>query len=219
MRRRGERVSGGMAASADVSASLAVRSLRAAVFAVLCVLLATAGHVLATGAAPPVWTQIAGGVPVFLAGCVFSGRERALAGIGGGTLAVQGGLHYAFDATRPHAVMAMQGMRMSHVHAHAHVHAHTHALTPHATAAHVGAAVVLTWWLRRGEAALWSLLRWAAAFVPGLAAWWQVARGARGPVVPRPVRRVASETRPSRQLRLRYAVHRRGPPTGMSYVI
>ncbi|CAM5741301.1 hypothetical protein SALBM311S_01240 [Streptomyces alboniger] len=205
-----------MAASADVSASLAVRSLRAAVFAVLCVLLAAAGHALATGAAPPVWMQVAGGVPVFLAGCVLSGRERSLAGIGGGTLAVQGGLHVVFDAARPHAVTAMQNMRLSHAHA----HAHAHALTPHATAAHVGAAVVLTWWLRCGEAALWSLLRWAVAFLPGLAAWWQVASGARGgPVVPRPVRRIAGETWPSRRLRLRYAVHRRGPPKGMSYVI
>ncbi|MFF0156951.1 hypothetical protein ACFYRY_05285 [Streptomyces sp. NPDC005263] len=197
-----------------MSASPVVRSLRAAVFAVLCVLLATAGHALAMGGAPPVWLQLASGVPVFLAGCLFSGRERSLTGIGGGTLAVQGGLHFVFDAARPHAVTAMQGMRMSTADAHA------HALTPHATAAHAGAAVVLTWWLRRGEAALWALLRWAVACVPGLAAWWQVAKGARGgPVLPRPVRRFAHETRPSHRLRLRYAVHRRGPPEEMSYVI
>ncbi|MGW2569986.1 hypothetical protein [Streptomyces sp. NPDC001537] len=95
-----------------------------------------------------------------------------------------------------------------------HGHTHGHALTPYATVAHVGAAVVLTWWLRRGEAAVWSLLRRAVAFVPGLAAWWQLARGTRGvPVAPRPV----GETRPLRQVRLRYAVHLRGPPAGMSY--
>lgn len=194
-----------------MSASLEARSLRAAVFAVLCVLFAAGGHALATGVAPPMWTQVAGGVPVFAAGCLLSGRERSLAGIGGGTLAVQGGLHLAFGAVRPHAAMAVHGMRMTH--------AHAHALTPHATTAHVGAAVVLTCWLRRGEAALWSLLRWAVEFVPGLAAWWQVASGVRdGAVVPRPVCRAAGENRPLRQLRLRYAVHRRGPPTGMSYV-
>ena len=45
-------------------ASPAVRSLRAAVFAALCVLLAAGGHTLATGTAPPVWTQAAGFVPV-----------------------------------------------------------------------------------------------------------------------------------------------------------
>ncbi|MEU2288141.1 hypothetical protein ABZ614_40580 [Streptomyces sp. NPDC013178] len=193
-------------------ASPGVRSLRAAVFAVLCVLLAAGGHVLATGVAPPVWTQVGGGVSVFAAGLLLGGRERSLTGIAGGTLGAQGGLHFAFAtaSTRPHAVMAVHGMRMSHSSA--------HALTPHATAVHLTAALVLTWWLRRGEAALWSLLRWAVALVPGLAAWWQVARGARGvPVVPRPGRRAAEETRSPRQARLRYAVHRRGPPAGMSY--
>lgn len=93
-------------------------------------------------------------------------------------------------------------------------------MTPHATAAHVGAALVLTWCLRRGEAALWSLLRWAVAFVPGLAAWWQVAGGGRGvPGVPGPVRRAAGEPWALRQVWLRYAVIRRGPPMGMSYAI
>ncbi|MER5182304.1 hypothetical protein ABT009_28800 [Streptomyces sp. NPDC002896] len=193
-----------------MSASPAVRSLRAAVFAVLSVLLAAGGHALAMGALPPVWVQIVGFVPVFAAGCLLGGRERSLPSIGGGTLATQGGLHLAFDAVRPHAVMGMHGMRM----------AHPHALTPHATAAHVGAALLMTWWLRRGEAALWSLLRWAVAFVPGLAAWWHVVQGAPGVRVARGVVRLAAgEPRPLRQLRLRYAVHRRGPPTGIPYAI
>ncbi|MGW4393585.1 hypothetical protein [Streptomyces sp. NBC_00063] len=41
-----------------MSASVAVRSVRAAVFTALCVLLAAGGHVLATGEAPPVWLQV-----------------------------------------------------------------------------------------------------------------------------------------------------------------
>ncbi|MFJ8104828.1 hypothetical protein [Streptomyces sp. NPDC096132] len=202
-----------MAASGGVTVSLAVRSLRAAVFAVLCVLLAAGGHALATGVAPPVRTQVVAGLAVFAAGCLLGGRERSLLGIGGGTLAAQGGLHFAFAASRqPHAVMVMHGMRMSHAGAHAPV--------PHATAAHVGAALVLTWWLRRGEAALWSLLRWAVAFVPGLAAWWQVAGGRRGmPGAPDPVRLAAEGAWSPRPARLRHAVHRRGPPAGMSYAI
>ncbi|MGW4914587.1 hypothetical protein [Streptomyces sp. NPDC004270] len=208
-----------------MSVSLPVRSLRAAVFAVLCVLLAVGAHVLAMGGAPPVWTQVAGGVPVFVTGCLLGGRERSLAGIGGGTLAAQGGLHLAFDAVRPHtgtAMHGMQGMRMApyaHTYVHAHAHAHAHALTPHSTAAHLGAALLLTWWLRRGEAALWSLLRRAVVLVPGLVAWWQVERGLWGgqPVpVPTMVRVAPDRTRPTR---LRYAVHRRGPPTGMSYAV
>ncbi|WP_241757089.1 hypothetical protein [Streptomyces sp. WAC00263] len=43
-----------------MNVSLAVRSLRAAVFAVLCVLLAAGGHALAMGAAPPVRVQVLG---------------------------------------------------------------------------------------------------------------------------------------------------------------
>ncbi|WP_406441839.1 hypothetical protein OHB14_22625 [Streptomyces sp. NBC_01613] len=199
-----------------MKASPSVRGLRAAVFAALCVLLAAGGHALATGTAPPVGVQAVGFVPLFGAGYLLGGRERSLFAIGAGTLTAQGGLHLAFDAVRPHAMtlmrgmQGMDGMRM----------AHTHALTPHATAAHVGAAVVLTWWLRRGEAALWSLLRRAATFVPGLVAWWQVRAGAwRLPVARDAVRLCADGARPLQRLLLRHAVQRRGPPPGMSYAI
>ncbi|MEV6055088.1 hypothetical protein [Streptomyces sp. NPDC052107] len=195
-----------------MSVSLAVRSVRAAVFAVLCVLLAAGGHAMATGMAPPVWVQAAGFVPVFAVGCLLGGRERSLVAIGTGTLAAQGGLHLVFHAVEPHhAAMVMHGMRMVQA---------PHALTPNATAAHAGAALLLAWWLRRGEVALWSLLRWAVAFVPGLAAWRQVAGGVwRAPAGPGLVRRAGGESWALRQVRLRYAVHRRGPPTGMSYAI
>ncbi|MFI7406477.1 hypothetical protein ACIBW9_39440 [Streptomyces sp. NPDC049541] len=200
-------------------ASPSVRVLRAAVFAALCVLLAAGGHALATGTAPPVWVQASGFVPVFGAGCLLGARERSLVAIGAGTLTAQAGLHLAFDAVRPHPMMLMHGMYgmqgMSAMHM-----GHSHALTPHATAAHVGAAVVLTWWLRRGEAALWSLLRRAAALVPGLAAWWRV-RGGAGtlPTAPDAVRPGADGPRPLRGLLLRHTVQRRGPPPGMSYAI
>ncbi|MGW0420600.1 hypothetical protein [Streptomyces sp. NPDC003015] len=189
-------------------ASPAVRSLRAAVFAALCVLLAAGGHTLATGMAPPVWTQAAGFVPVFAAGWLLGGRERSLGAIGAATLTSQGGLHLAFGSVRPHTVMVMHGMRMTHTHA--------HALTPHATAAHVSAAVLLTWWLRRGEAALWSLLRRAATLVPGLAAWWQ---GYGEPVAPDPVRPPADGPHTPRPVLLRHTVHRRGPPTTIPYAL
>ncbi|OIK07904.1 hypothetical protein BIV23_01855 [Streptomyces monashensis] len=179
-------------------------------FAVLCVLLAAGGHAMATGMAPSVWVQVAGFVPVFAAGSLLAGRERSSTAIGAGTLAAQGGLHLVFHAAEPrHAAMVMHGMRMVQA---------PHAPAPHATAAHAGAALLLTWWLRRGEVALWSLLRWAVAFVPGLAAWWQVTGGTRrAPAGPGLVRRAAGEPWAPGQVRLRYTVHRRGPPTGMSY--
>ncbi|MFI9569710.1 hypothetical protein [Streptomyces rishiriensis] len=149
--------------------------------------------------------------PVFVAGCLLGGRERSLAGIGAVTLAAQGGLHLAFHAVRPHhAGMVMHGMPMT-------TDTHAHALTPHATAVHLGAALLLTWWLRRSEAAVWSLLRWAIEFVPGLAAWWRTAGGV--PDTPRPGLRTFAESRSLKSARLRYVVHRRGPPAGMSYAI
>ncbi|MCQ9178121.1 hypothetical protein KMT30_03505 [Streptomyces sp. IBSBF 2953] len=200
-----------------MSASMAVRSLRAAVFAVLCVLLAAGGHALATGVAPAAWVQIVAAAPVFVGACLLGGRERSLVGIGAGTLASQGALHVAFHTARPHSAMLMHGMRMSPSSAHA---PGPHALTSHATAAHLVAALALTWWLRRGEAALWSLLRWAVAFVPGLAAWWRLVRDfPGGSGTPARVRIATGGTRPLRQTRLRYAVHRRGPPTRTSYAI
>ncbi|MFD6552512.1 hypothetical protein [Streptomyces sp. NPDC058398] len=193
-----------------MNASPAVRSLRAVVFAVLCVLLAAGGHVLATGQAPPLWAEGAGLLAVLAAGCALGGRERSLSGIGGAMLVAQAGLHLGFEAARPRMTMNMHGMHMEHPVA--------HALTPHATAAHVAAALLATWWLRRGEAALWSLLRRAAAFVPGLAAWWRTSTGL-SPLRPyrEAVGRTPAEPSPLGQALLRHAVSRRGPPAGLAH--
>ncbi|MFE1285329.1 hypothetical protein [Streptomyces sp. NPDC058751] len=197
-----------------MNASPAVRSLRAAVFAVLCVLLAAGGHALATGQAPPLWAEGAGVLAVFAAGSALGGRERSLAGIGGAVLAAQAGLHLGFGAARPHTAMNTHGAHLAHPSAHVLA---SHALTSHATAAHVAAAVLATWWLRRGEAALWSLLRRAVTFVPGLAAWW---RTRTGPPAPRPYAgvpgRTPAEPWPLGRALLRHAVSRRGPPAGLA---
>ncbi|MFF3201727.1 hypothetical protein [Streptomyces sp. NPDC002962] len=210
-----------------MSASPAFRSLRAAVFAAVCVLLAAAGHGLATGDTPPPWADGAGFLAVFAAGWLLGARERALPGIGAAMLATQAGLHVAFDAARSRTaartmpampMTSAHGMRAHGMHAngmHLHAHAVT-AMTPHATAVHVLAALAASWWLRRGEAALWSLLRRAVALLPGLAAWW------RGTPVPPPVpsvRPAAPAPVPLRQLLLRHAVSRRGPPAPIPYAI
>ncbi|CAM5489276.1 hypothetical protein [Streptomyces griseorubiginosus] len=213
-------------------ASPAVRSLRAAVFAALCVLLAAGGHTLATGMTPPVWAQAVGFLPVFVAGWLLGGRERSLGAIGAATLTSQAGLHLAFGAAGSHSRATRQGMAMPHmamphtVKVHMAMHGmrmiHTtppppHAVTPHATAAHLSAALLLTWWLRRGEAALWSLLRRSVALVPGLAAWWQ---GYGEPAAPDPASPAPDHgTRTPRPLLLRHTVHRRGPPKTIPYAI
>ncbi|MFF7948014.1 hypothetical protein [Streptomyces griseorubiginosus] len=202
-------------------ASPAVRSLRAAVFAALCVLLAAGGHALATGMTPPVWAQGVGFLPVFAAGLLLGGRERSLGAIGAATLTSQAGLHLAFGAARSHSSVTQQGMaaqqRMAMPHMVMSHMAPPHAVTPHATAAHLSAALLLTWWLRRGEAALWSLLRRSVALVPGLAAWWQ---GYGEPAAPDSVSPAPDHgTRTPRPLLLRHTVHRRGPPTTIPYAI
>jgi hypothetical protein len=134
-----------------MKASPAVRGLRAAVFAALCVLLAAGGHALATGMAPTVWVQAAAFVPVFAGACLLGGRERSLVAIGGATLVAQGALHLAFGTVRPraaatvrdrsapttrgtHAGTALHGMGGPHM-----VHPHTtasHAMGAHAMASH-----------------------------------------------------------------------------------
>ncbi|MER5526486.1 hypothetical protein ABT075_18100 [Streptomyces sp. NPDC002677] len=229
-----------------MSASPAVRSLRAAVFAAVCVLLAAAGHGLAMGDMPPLWADAAGFVAVFGLGRALAGQERGLPEIVAGMLLTQAGLHVGFDAARaatpaPSRTMGMGHMGMGHVgmghmgmahmgmahmspgqlrmhgHAMAGMVHHPHALTAHATAAHVLAALVASWWLRCGEAALWSLSRRAAALVPGLAAWWcdaPLPAPAAGPhQVP------ADPIRPRRLLALRHAVSRRGPPSAIPYPV
>ena len=208
-----------------MSASPAVRSLRAAVFAAVCVLLAAAGHGLAMGDMPPPWADAAGFVVVFGLGRALAGRERGLPEIGAGMLLTQAGLHLGFDAARrvtPMHSTRMAGMpHMAHTHMSGHPMAHMaqypHAVTAHATVAHVVAALVAAWWLRRGEVALWSLLRRTAALVPGLAAWWHDAP------LPAPVDGLrpapAGPIRPRPLLALRHAVSRRGPPIPIPYTV
>ncbi|MFF4313020.1 hypothetical protein [Streptomyces sp. NPDC001507] len=221
-----------------MNASPAVRSLRAAVFAAVCVLLAAAGHGLAMGDLPPLWADAAAFVAVFALGRALAGRERGLPEIGVGMLLTQAGLHFGFDAARavtpaaPATATAMSPMSM-HGHAMAGMagmagmtgtagargmaqqYPHVHVLTAHATLAHVVAALIASWWLRRGEAALWSLPRRTAALVPGLAAWWLDAplpAPAGGPrLAP------AAPIRPRPLLALRHAVSRRGPPNPIPY--
>ncbi|KOV62090.1 hypothetical protein ADK64_26715 [Streptomyces sp. MMG1121] len=201
-----------------MSASPAVRGLRAAVFAAVCVLLAAAGHGLAMGAMPPLWADAGGFLGVFALGWALGRKERSLAGIGAATLLTQAALHVGFDAAHrvtertalPHmAPMPGHGMAAMHAHATAHPHA-----TVHATAAHFLAALAASWWLRRGEAALWTLLRRTVTLVPGLVAWWRAAPlPAAAPHLPR----VPADPEPPRRTPLRHAVSRRGPPVPVPY--
>ncbi|MFC9927889.1 hypothetical protein [Streptomyces sp. NPDC127190] len=187
-----------------MSASPAVRALRAAVFAAVCVLLAVAGHGLAMGDLPPLGADAAAFGAVFGLGWTLGGRERSLPGIGAAMLLTQAGLHLGFDAAhRGTGATPMAPM-------------HAHTAVAHATAAHLLAALAASWWLWRGEAALWSLLRRAGTLLPGLVAWW---RDAPLPTARGPVLRAFAGPGPLRRLRLRHTVHRRGPPAPIPYPV
>ena len=80
----------------EARAGLDLRLLRAAVFAVLCVVLSAGGHVLASCAAVPLWTLGVGFVAVLAVAAPLAGRERSLPGIAALLAAGQVGLHALF---------------------------------------------------------------------------------------------------------------------------
>ncbi|MFJ8308000.1 MULTISPECIES: hypothetical protein [unclassified Streptomyces] len=82
-----------------------LRTLRAAMFAALCVALAAVGHSSMSGHDIPLPVLLvafaATGVPAWCA----AGRQRGVAAIAGGQVAAQGALHFLFARTQPMAGM------------------------------------------------------------------------------------------------------------------
>lgn len=73
-----------------------LRILRAAVFAAVCVVLAGAGHAMASCATVPLWTLGAGYLGIFLLALPFTGRERSLPGTAALLAVCQTALHTLF---------------------------------------------------------------------------------------------------------------------------
>ncbi|MFJ8636702.1 hypothetical protein [Streptomyces sp. NPDC093568] len=92
-----------------MTAGWGVRTIRAAVFASVCVLLAALGHVLMSGAAVPWWTLAAGALATGAAGWCLAGRERGLALVVSVVVAAQGGLHAAFEFAQSSAATGHDG--------------------------------------------------------------------------------------------------------------
>ncbi|MGW1957136.1 hypothetical protein ACWCPI_31010 [Streptomyces sp. NPDC001920] len=80
-----------------MTAGWGVRTIRAAVFAAVCVLLAALGHVLMSGDTVPWWTLAAGALVTGGAGWCLAGRERGLPLVVSVVVVAQGGLHAAFE--------------------------------------------------------------------------------------------------------------------------
>ncbi|WP_433143611.1 hypothetical protein ACQPZ8_48720 [Actinomadura nitritigenes] len=187
----------------------AFRTARAVVFATVCVALATVGHDLASHEPVPGWAVLAGFGAALAVAAALAGHERSLPTIMGGLLGGQFALHTLFTS-------ATEGMRDCGTAAHAGHAAATpamHGSGTSMTVAHVAAAVVAAWWLRRGERAAWSLARRLASaadrpirLLLALLLIEPAERPVRTPVVPVAAGAIATGRA------LRHQVVRRGPP-------
>ncbi|MFV0132370.1 hypothetical protein ACLGIH_03750 [Streptomyces sp. HMX87] len=73
------------------------RTVRAAVFAAVCVLLAATGHVLMSGVPVPWWAMVAGAAATGGTALWAAGRERGPLPVGSATVAAQAALHASFS--------------------------------------------------------------------------------------------------------------------------
>jgi hypothetical protein len=105
-----------------MTAGWGVRTVRAAVFAVVCVLLAALGHVMMSGSPVAWWAVAAGTAATGGVGWCLAGRERGLPLIVSVVVVVQGLLHSSFSlaqsATGRVAPGQGQGMDMGSAHMH-----------------------------------------------------------------------------------------------------
>ncbi|MFF2039539.1 hypothetical protein ACFVVX_03865 [Kitasatospora sp. NPDC058170] len=251
-----------------------LRLARAVPFALVCTLIAAAGHALAGGGNVAPSALATGFAAVLVLAVAFGGRERSLAAIAGALGAGQLGLHCLFHGFGGHTT-AMAGLSGMHhgsssgplslpqvagrlicnesrpgtliglpgnpsaeqLVSSAGLDPQTFAvapwwqggvlgMTPSMLAGHLAAALVAGWWLRRGEAALWRLVRitaaaarehWAAPLRTAFALAAALLRGLLGTgggPVRRPGARGGGDPLPAGTA-LRHSVVRRGPPFGV----
>ncbi|NEA65056.1 hypothetical protein [Streptomyces sp. SID12488] len=227
-----------------MTAGWGARTLRAAVFAAVCVLLAALGHVLMSGSAVAWWTLAAGALVTGGAGWCLTGRERGLPLVVGVVVVAQGALHSAFSLTRStgtgtgadagagSAGMAMDSMDMAGTSAVTGMGMDMGAGVGHLAhgghgmdvlsssygmlAAHTLAALLCGLWLAYGERAAFRILR---AVAGRLAAPLRLALALPAtPDRPRPHLRRSGSDRAPRLLPLVHVITSRGPPTGLAVV-
>jgi hypothetical protein len=155
-----------------MTAGWGARTVRAAMFAAVCVVLAALGHVLMSGRHVPGWALAAGLAATGVAGWSLAGRERGLPLIVTLVVATQAALHAAFSLAQPvtgqPVSMDMGPADMGSMHMSAtdsmdmgHMSAATTGGTssPGMLTAHLIAALLCGLWLAHGERAAFRVLR------------------------------------------------------------
>ncbi|MEU5594347.1 hypothetical protein [Streptomyces sp. NPDC020298] len=228
-----------------MAAGWCTRTVRAAVFAAVCVLLSALAHTMMSGAAVPWWALSAGAVGAGGMGWALAGRERGLRLIVTAVVVPQAVLHWSFSlaqsagqpTARADAVgdtgdppmgsmdmgsMQPHPMRMDHS---IHLGSGAPAGIEHwlsgtsmlgMYAAHLVAALLCGLWLGYGERAVFRLLRAVAGW---LAAPLRLVLTL--PALPRPpriLRRRRRSRRVPRRLHLVHAITSRGPPAALAVV-
>ncbi|MFJ9899796.1 hypothetical protein ACIQPR_41340 [Streptomyces sp. NPDC091280] len=220
-----------------MTAGWGARTVRSAMFAAVCVVLAALGHVLMSGSHVPAWALAAGLAATGAAGWSLAGRERGLPLIVTLVVAAQAALHSAFSLARPatgrlsmemgstgmgsmrmgatdsmtamDSMGAMDSMDMGHLSA---APAAGGTSSPGMLTAHLIAALLCGLWLAYGERAAFRLLRAVAA---RLAAPLRLLLAPPVPPHrPRPRPRRPRSERAPRLLLLVHAITSRGPPVG-----
>ncbi|MCQ9129572.1 hypothetical protein [Streptomyces hilarionis] len=108
-----------------MTAGWGARTVRAAVFAAVCVLLAALGHALMAGSAVPWWTVSAGFAATAAVGWALADRERGLTTVVSVVVVAQGALHSAFSwalQAAPGAGAAPSASGTNHLHGMHHQH-------------------------------------------------------------------------------------------------
>lgn len=208
-----------------MTAGWGARTVRAAMFAAVCVVLAALGHVLMSGRHVPAWALAAGLAATAVAGWSLAARERGLPLIVTLVVATQAALHSAFSLAQPAATVQPTSMDMGSMSMSAtdsmdmtHMSAGTTGGTssPGMLTAHLLAALLCGLWLAHGERAAFRVLR---AVATRLAAPLRLLLAL--PVPPHRPRlrpRRARSDRAPRLLLLVHAITSRGPPPGTAVV-
>ncbi|MEU9343672.1 hypothetical protein AB0D74_20930 [Streptomyces sp. NPDC048278] len=211
-----------------MTAGWCARTIRSAVFAAVCVLLAALGHVLMSGSRVPAWALAAALALTGALGWTLSGRERGLPLVVSAAVGAQTALHSGFSAaqvwtthTAPPMDMAAMHMGSAHMGPMHMAPAHTDPVeylgfgtggtaSTGMFAAHLLAALLCGLWLGHGERAAFRIVR---AVAGRLVAPLRLLLAL--PVTPERPRLRPRRRRSDRAPRLRLLVHAitsRGPP-------